>query len=70
MKKQTIHDFTHDDKQAALDEANEIMNPSKKLVEIEKYVNDSFAKSVSPILREHELNLLIYLANKGLGDSK
>lgn len=70
MTKQSIHDFTHEEKQAALDEANEIMNPSEKLAEIEKYVNDSFAKNVSPILREDELNLLIYLANKGLGELK
>lgn len=66
MNKQSIHDFTHDEKQAALNEANEIMNPSEKLAEIEKYVNDSFAKGVSPILREHELNLLICLAKKGI----
>lgn len=66
MKKQSIHDFTYEDKQAALDEANILMNPQEKLSEIEKYVESSFKRNVSPILKEHELNLLIYLSKKGL----
>lgn len=70
MNKKAILEFKKEEKQAALDEANEVMNPAEKLGEIEKYVNDSFKKGVSPILNEHELNLLIYLSIKGLGELK
>lgn len=66
MKKQSIHDFSYEDKQAALDEANVLMNPHERLSEIEKYVESSFKRNVSPVLKEDELNLLIYLAKKGL----
>lgn len=66
MMKQSIHDFTYEDKQAALDEANILMNPQEKLSEIEKYVESSFKRNVAPILKEDELNLLIYLSKKGL----
>lgn len=59
-------DLTYADRQAALDEAHKIMNPHEKLNEIEQYVTNTLKRNVSPILKEHELNLLIYLAKKGL----
>lgn len=66
MKKQSIHEFSYEDRQAALEEANTLMNPHEKLSEIEKYVANTLKKNVTPILKEDELKLLIYLSKKGL----
>lgn len=63
-------DLTHEDKQAALDKANKIMNPHGHLKELDIYINSSFRKHVNPYLNEDDLKFLIRLAYKGLEESK
>lgn len=57
--------YTHAEKQQALNEAHLIMNPEERLVEINKYVNDSLRKHVNPYLNEEDLRFLIRMAYKG-----
>lgn len=70
MKKQSIHDFSYEDKQAALNEANDIMNPKEKLNEIEGYINDCLGRNIAPILRKSELEFLLTLARQSSEVSK
>lgn len=69
MTKQSIHDFTHEEKQAALEEAYNIMNPEEELNKIERYVNDRFNQNITPILKSDELEFLFTLAWKALEKS-
>lgn len=63
-------DLTHEDKQAALDTANKIMNPQGYLKELDIYINNSFKKHVNPYLNEDDLKFLVRLAYKGLEESE
>lgn len=59
-------DLTHEDKQAALDEAHEIMkSDAERLEGIKKYVERTKARYTTPILNEEDLSFLIGLAEKG-----
>ncbi|MHA6258332.1 hypothetical protein ACXYMX_00335 [Sporosarcina sp. CAU 1771] len=63
--------YTFEEKQQALDEAHELMmSDAEKLKSVKNYVNSNFYKNINPILNESELNLLIGLAEKGLGDEE
>lgn len=60
-------DLTHEEKQAALDEANESMKSDEiKLSEIKRYVENCKKKFVNPYLEEKELDWLVSKAEKSV----
>lgn len=60
-----IHDFSFEEKQVALDEANiMIMSNAERLEDIKKYIKSARSKYTTPILNEQELDFLIELAER------
>lgn len=57
--------YTNEEKQQALDEAHEIMNPEERLDGIKEYINGAIARFTTPILNEEDLSFLVNLAEKG-----
>lgn len=68
MPKEKAKEYTHAEKQKALDEAHEFMkSDAERLADIKKYVASSFKRNINPILNESELEFLIRRAEMGLG---
>lgn len=60
-------EYTFEEKQQALDEANQIMNGGAEWLKgIEEYINASLARHTTPILNEDDLKILVSMAKKGV----
>ncbi|MBO1909637.1 hypothetical protein [Sporosarcina sp. 6E9] len=58
--------YTYEEKQAALNQANELMkSDTERLKDIRDYINSAKERFTTPILNEQDLGFLVSLAARG-----
>lgn len=61
------HDYSFEETQAALDEANKLMmSNAERLAEIKKYIKSARSRYTTPILNEQDLDFLIGQAEQAV----
>lgn len=61
--------FTHEEKQRALNEAHELMNGgADRLKVLEGYIKSALARHTTPILNEDDLMYLLEMAKRGVAE--
>lgn len=66
-----VENYTYEEKQRALSEANELMKKDAERLEgIKKYISSAVARYTTPILNEEDLKFLVRKAERGIGGIK